>query len=115
MAILVWRVWRSETRYALKAATLLAACLLATPYAFTYDLAALAIPVAFLARDQCGHGLLRGEQTILFGLFVALVAALIALGDLPDRITFGSLPFGPFVVAAVLALILRRCFRRGAA
>ena len=37
---------------------------LATPYAFGYDMAAIAIPVAFLARDQIRCGLLRGEQTL---------------------------------------------------
>jgi hypothetical protein len=108
VAILVWCVWRSSMRYSLKAAALSAAALLATPYAFAYDMAALAIPVAFLARDQLGYGLLRGEQTILIALFSALLAALMVLGDRVDRVTFGSVPFGPVAVIVVLALILRR-------
>jgi hypothetical protein len=65
MAIIVWFVWRSRERYALKAAARSAAvrsaaALVATPYAFAYDLAAIAVPVAFLAKDQIACGLLRG-------------------------------------------------------
>src|SRR5215831_1087215 len=63
-AIIVCIVWRSRARYALKAATLSAAALIATPYAFAYDMAAIAIPAALLAADQLRHGLLRGDQTI---------------------------------------------------
>lgn len=51
VAIILWLVWRARVRYALKTVTLSAAALVATPYAFAYDLAALATPVAFLARD----------------------------------------------------------------
>src|SRR5207237_4867428 len=72
-ATIVWFVWRSPTRYALKAAILSAMALLASPYAFAYDMAGIAIPIAFLARDQMRCGLLRGEQTILLGLFCAIL------------------------------------------
>ena len=68
LGVIVWFVWRSPTRYSLKSAILSAAAMLASPYAFTYDMAAIAIPVAFLARDQIRCGLLWGEQTILLGL-----------------------------------------------
>ena len=61
-ALIVRLVWRSQIRYALRAATLSAAALIATPYAFAYDMAAIAIPVAFLVKDQIGFGMLRGEQ-----------------------------------------------------
>jgi hypothetical protein len=107
-AIIVWLVWRSAARYALKAAILSSGALLATPYAFAYDLAALAIPVAFLARDQMSCGLLRGEQTILLGLFCAVLAVLVVLGDPRVGATFGSLPIGPAVVIALFGIVLRR-------
>jgi hypothetical protein len=102
LALLVWLVWRSQVRYPLKAATLSAAALIATPYAFAYDMAAIAIPVAFLASDQIDRGLLKGEQTIMLALFGA------SLGVIP---TFGRMPIGPFVTLALLCLILRRVFR----
>lgn len=96
-AAVVWLVWRSPVRYALKAATLSAAVLVATPYAFAYDMAAIAVPVAFLARDQIDCGLLRGEQPLLLGLFGASMLC-----------NFGPVPFEPVVVIALLGLILRR-------
>ena len=109
-AIIVWILWQSPARYPLKAATLSAAALIATPYAFAYDMAALAIPVAFLAKDQIGAGTLRGEQTIMIGLFGVTVAALLVLGDRAGHITFGGAQLGPFVVVTLLAVTLRRAF-----
>ena len=114
VAVIVWLVWRSPVRYSLKAATLSAAALIATPYAFAYDLAALAIPVAFLARDQMRFGLLRGEPTILIGLFSASLAALVAFGDRPGGITFGNTPIGPLVTITLLGVILRRAWQPAA-
>jgi hypothetical protein len=97
--VIVWLVWRSPTRYALKAATLSTAALIATPYAFAYDLAAIAIPVGFLASDQIRCGLLRGEQTTLIALFVVSLAVIPAAG---------KAPIGSVILIALLCLILRR-------
>src|SRR5215467_2410386 len=107
-AVIVWVVWQSQTRYALKAATLSAAALIATPYAFTYDMAALAIPVAFLASDQMCFGLLRGEPAILIALFGTSLAALFVFGDTAGSTTFGGIPVGVLVAITLLGLILRR-------
>jgi hypothetical protein len=68
---IVWLIWRSPVRFALKAATLSVGVLVVTPYAMAYDLVAIAIPVAFLAKDQLCCGLLRGEQTTVLVLFAA--------------------------------------------
>jgi hypothetical protein len=102
MAVIVWLVWRSPMRYSLKAATLSAAALLATPYAFAYDLAAIAIPVAFLATDQIRCGVLRGEQTVLIALFVTSLAVI------P---TTGKAPVGTVISVVLMCLILRRASR----
>jgi arabinofuranan 3-O-arabinosyltransferase len=99
VGLIVWLVWRSPVRYALKAATLSAATLIATPYAFAYDLAAIAIPVAFLASDQIRCGLLRGEQTTMITLFV------VSLAVFP---TAGKAPVGAVILITLLCLILRR-------
>jgi hypothetical protein len=99
MAVIVWLVWRSQIRYTLKAATLSAAVLMATPYAFPYDLAAIAIPVAYLAKDQISYGLLRGEQTTLLVLFAAGFCVFVIAGKAPG---------GVVLVLALLGLILRR-------
>ena len=99
VAVIVWLVWRSSARYALKAATLSAGALIATPYALAYDLAAIAIPVAFLASDQMRCGPLRGEQTTMIALFVASV---------PVIPTTGNAPVGAVILLTLLCLILRR-------
>jgi arabinofuranan 3-O-arabinosyltransferase len=104
VGLIVWMIWRSSVRYALKAATLAAAALMASPYAFVYDLAAIAVPVAFLASDQIRHGLLRGEQTILFATFA------MSLAEIPCA---GQAPVGTVVLGALLCVILRRALRQG--
>jgi hypothetical protein len=102
VGIVVWLVWRSPVRYALKAATLAAGALIATPHALAYDLAAIAIPVAFLASDQIRYGLLRGEQTTIIALFVASLAVI------P---TTGKAPVGAVILVTLLCLILRRALQ----
>jgi hypothetical protein len=101
-AAVIWLVWRSSTRYSLKAALLSAATLIASPYAWFHDLSVLAIPVAFLARDQIGWGLLRGEQTILLALFGTALTVLVVYG--------GGMPLGPVIVITLIGVILRRVY-----
>ena len=107
-AVIVWIAWRSRTRYALKAAILSAAALIATPYAFAYDMAAIVVPAAFLATDQLRHGLLRGEQSIWIILFSAPLIVLITLGDNVGGPTFGGTPISLLTVIALFCVILRR-------
>ena len=107
-AVIVWIVWRSQTRYALKAAILSAAALIATPYAFAYDMADIVVPAAFLATDQLRHGLLRGEQSIWIILFSAPLIVLITLGDNVGGPTFGGTPVSLLTVIALFCVILRR-------
>ncbi len=92
LAIIIWRVWCSAVCWRLKAASLSAAALLATPYAFAYDMAVLAIPAAFLAADQLEHGLLPGDKAVWIGLFGAPLALLVTLGDNAHGATFGGTP-----------------------
>jgi hypothetical protein len=99
VAVVVWLVWRSSVRYPLKAAALSAAALIATPYAYSPDLAAIAIPVAFLAKDQLNCGLLKGEQSIIIALFGAGVVVLFASG---------SIPIGPVMMITLFLLVVRR-------
>jgi arabinofuranan 3-O-arabinosyltransferase len=113
IAVGVWLVWRSKARYPLKAATLSAGAVIASPYAFAYDLAAIAISVAFLAKDQISFGLLKGEQAIAVALFGAALAVLIIFGNRPGGITFGSLPVGTLVTVTLFGLICRRTLFAG--
>jgi arabinofuranan 3-O-arabinosyltransferase len=110
-AVIVWIVWRSRVCYELKAAILSAAALLATPYAFAYDMAAIVIPAAFLATDQLSRGLLRGEKTMWIVLFGAPLAVLATLGDNAGGTTFGGTPVCLFATLMLFCVILRRVLR----
>ena len=90
-----------------------AAALIATPYAFAYDLAAIEIPLAFLASDLMRCGLLRGEQTILLAMFGVVLAVLVIFADRPVGPTFGSIPLAPLVLIRLLGVALRPAFCRG--
>jgi hypothetical protein len=71
---LVW-LWRSHARYALKAAALPLAALLATPFCFDYDLMLLAPAIAFLAADASEHGAAPWQKSIMAAMWtVPLVA-----------------------------------------
>jgi hypothetical protein len=107
-AAAVWLAWRSRTPYSLKAATLSAAALLATPYVFAYDMAALVMPAALLASDQLERGLLKGGKTLWILLFGVPLGVLVTLGDNVGGPTFGATPVGLFAAILLLGMILRR-------
>jgi arabinofuranan 3-O-arabinosyltransferase len=110
-AAIVWKSWRSRVRYELKAAILSAGALLATPYAFAYDMAAIVVPAAFLAADQLSRGFLQGEKTTWIVLFGAPLAVLVTLGDNAGGTTFGGTPVSLFAVLVLFCVIVRRALR----
>jgi hypothetical protein len=75
----VLMLWRGRAAYWLKAAALATGTLLVTPYIFIYDLMALAVPVALLARVGLAEGFLGHELPALGGVF-ALLAIYIVTG-----------------------------------
>jgi hypothetical protein len=85
-----------------------ALALIATPYAFMYDMAALMIPAAFLARDQIAIGWTKGEVVVVGGLFVTALALLVVFGDAPNGVTFGGMPIGTSAAVVLAGVILRR-------
>ena len=62
VTVLVYAMWRSKISFDLKAAGLATGALLVTPYLFVYDLAVLAVPMAFLIRIGGSVGFMRGEM-----------------------------------------------------
>jgi arabinofuranan 3-O-arabinosyltransferase len=52
LALALIKLWRAPVRYEIKAAALATASILATPYLYIYDFPVLAIPLAFVLRDQ---------------------------------------------------------------
>ena len=93
-ALAVVGLWRSRADYALKAAGLASAALLATPYVFAYDLPALAAPLAFLWRHRPFD---RVEYAVL---------ALAVLSIAPVMLV--QSPGGVFASVAVAAAVARR-------
>jgi hypothetical protein len=93
-AVAVAWLWRSNVAYALKAAGLAAAALLATPYLFVYDLPVLAVAIAFLYRDRAFD---RIEGAALSFALLCVIA-----------FAFLPAPTGLLANLAVAALILRR-------
>jgi len=89
--------WYRRAPFALQAALLTAASLLATPYLYLYDTVVLAVAVAFLVRVALKTGFLPGEQP-------ALLAAAILIVAYP----FFTVPLGFAAIVIVFAIILRR-------
>lgn len=56
VAGLLVHIWRRDTPYDLKAASLAVACTLASPYIFIYDLTLLCVALAFLLRYTLARG-----------------------------------------------------------
>jgi arabinofuranan 3-O-arabinosyltransferase len=92
-------VWRSRLAYEIKAATLGTAAMLVTPYLYTYDLAVLAVPLAYLFRLGRERGFLAHELPA-----IGLACLLILIFILP----VAKAPVGFVAVLIVAALIAYR-------
>jgi hypothetical protein len=97
VAVSLVLMWRSQMRYALKAAALATGTLLLTPYLFLYDMMVLAIPTALLLRIGIEEGFERYELPAL-----ACAALLILIFPLFDA------PLGLGSSLIIAALIARR-------
>jgi len=97
---LVW-LWHLRVDFNLKAAALIVAAILATPYSLDYDMTALAPAIAFLAVHGLRCGFAPWEKTALAVLWLT---PLVARGVTAVIL----LPIGVPVMAAVLGLVLRR-------
>ena len=97
---LVW-LWRSNAAYPLKAAALIIASLLATPYSLDYDFVALAPTIGFIAADGFARGFAAWEKTALAFLWLMPLAA----RTVPEQTL---IPLGVPAMTLVLALVLKR-------
>jgi alpha-1,2-mannosyltransferase len=70
MAGLVFVLWRGPNRFNLKAAGLVVASLLATPYLLDYDLIILGVAIVFLIADGRVNGFIPWERSLLALLWV---------------------------------------------
>jgi hypothetical protein len=100
IALALCILWRSETRFELKAAALATGALLVTPYLYIYDLVVLAVPMAFLIRLGFAEGF-RLYETV--GL-AAAASLLLAYPMVPART-------GLIATLIVAVLIAKRIVR----
>jgi glycosyl transferase family 87 len=102
-AALAW-LWRSDAAFALKAAALCLATILATPYSLDYDMMVLAPAIAFLAADGFRRGFAPWEKTALAALWlVPLLARSVGEATL--------IPLGVPAMLAVFVIVMRRAGR----
>jgi hypothetical protein len=97
-------LWRWGGDHRLKAAGLMTAAVLATPFVLDYDLALLGLPIVLLARDGAERGFLPWDKTVLAAawalpLFARPVGQLAHLG------------LAWLVVLLLYAVALRRAWR----
>jgi hypothetical protein len=98
LVALVWR--RGRAPLSLRATVLVAAMLLATPYAHHYDLALLALPLAWLGWEGHRRGWCAGEQFSL--LLVWLLPLILAM------LEGTGIQIGPVAPLILIGLALRR-------
>jgi hypothetical protein len=97
-AAVIW-VWARGAPLALRAAVLTLGLLLATPYAFEYDLALLSLPFAFLGWEEYRQGRLGGQAFLIF-CWLAFYQAQLLAGK--------HIPANPLILVAMLAFVLYR-------
>lgn len=97
----VWWVWRHCHEHSLRAAMLTTATLLISPYVLEYDLAWLALPMAWVSSLALRQGWLRGErETMVLAWILPLLCVVIAKTT--------SIQIGPWGVLLLGWIILRR-------
>ena len=100
-AVAAMMLWRSAAAFELKAAGLIMATLIATPYVLDYDLVVLAPAIAFLVAHGQRAGFAPYEATTLAALWLLPLAA-------RPVAEATAISLSPIVLIATLALILRR-------
>lgn len=93
--------WRGACSYSLRAATLVCACVLVSPYLYDYDLTWYGLVIAWYARYAWTHGWRRFDREWLMLLWLMPLAGLTIMPHLPFQ-------FMPLVTLASLALLVSR-------
>jgi hypothetical protein len=101
VAAAVFWVWRQETSLTWRGSALVLGILLFTPYAFPYDLAILALPLAWLGWEGFTRGCTPGEQVLLLlGWLLPFMAPVLGMVKVQPA---------PLILLGLFVLVLRRC------
>lgn len=93
-------VWRGKVSFAFQAATLVLGTFLFTPYAFSYDLALLALPLAWLGWEGYNAGWLPGEPALLCLVWL--------LPFITTVMAFFTFQITPLILAALMILAIKK-------
>jgi hypothetical protein len=101
VVVIVFWVWRREAPLAVRASTLVVGALLATPYAFEYDLSLLSLPLAWMAWEGFKHGWRPWEKYWLPVVWISPILTTILAKKL-------GWPLEPLILAVFLFLVVSR-------
>jgi arabinofuranan 3-O-arabinosyltransferase len=97
----VWWIWSRRTSFPVKASSLCLSALLFTPHAFSYDLAILALPLAWLGWEaRRGDWTDREKLSLVIGWLLPLLSPVIGMR--------AGIPVAPIILASLLFVVLQR-------
>jgi alpha-1,2-mannosyltransferase len=103
VVIALCAIWRRRVPLAWRGSALAIALLLATPYAFDYDLVVLVLPIAWLFRDALRARASLVDETLLVAAWASpALFWVIAMA--------GGPPLMPVLLAVLLLMVWRRVF-----
>lgn len=93
--------WRKPCSFELRAAVLVCATFLVSPYLYDYDMLWFALLIGWWVRDGLARGWLRGEREWLLLLWITPILGLLVVVHIDFQ-------FLPFITLATLAMLWRR-------
>jgi hypothetical protein len=100
-AAAVWYAWSRAASHALRAATLVSASLMVSPYLYDYDLAWLGVFIAWYVKHAMEHGWRPWQREWMIVLWLMPFAGIFIVGKLHFQ-------FMPLIIAMTLAMVVRR-------
>jgi hypothetical protein len=100
-AVAVFLVWHRRAPYPLRAAVLVCASLMVSPYLFDYDLAWYGVITAWYVKHAIASGWKRGEREWLVLLWLMPIAGILLVKQVHFQ-------FLPLISAVTLSMLLRR-------
>ena len=97
----LWWIWSRKTSFCMKASSLCISALLFTPYAFSYDLAILALPLAWLGWEaHLENWTDREKLALVMGWLLPLLSSVVGVRT--------GVPITPLILLWLLYVVFRR-------